>query len=77
MDVEFRSFDAGALLARDVKVILIEPQFLQFVFELMEIDAQIEQHADEHIAADPAKNIQIDRLHLSSPAAEALIWLAA
>ena len=40
-------------------MVTIELQFLQLVLQVMRIDTEIEQGADKHIAADPAKDIQI------------------
>jgi hypothetical protein len=73
VNVEFRSGNAGALLARDMEVILIERQFLQFALELMEINPQIQESSDEHVAADAAENVEVNRFHSSSLAARALI----
>ena len=42
-----------------------------------EVQAQVQQRAQEHVAADAAKKIKVNRFHVSSPAARALIWLAA
>ena len=77
MNIKFRSRNAGALLARDVEVVILQPQFLQLPLELMKINPQIQQRTDEHIAADAAENIEVNGFHSSSPAARALIWLAA
>ncbi len=77
VDVEFYTFDIGFLTAGRVQVVVIEAELLEFLFELTEIDAQIEHRTDEHIAADPAEDVEVDSFHLSSPAARALIWLAA
>jgi hypothetical protein len=43
---------------------------------LLERNAEIQQRADEHVAADAAKNIEIKCFH-RFPATRALIWLAA
>lgn len=73
VNVEFHTFDAGLFPARDVQVVAIKPQFSQFLFQPARIHAQVNQCADQHVAADPAKNVQIKCLHPASP----LIWLAA
>jgi len=62
-----------------MQVIAIETKLTQFAFQLVRVDAEINQRADEHIAADTAEDIQIKCLfHVDAdPAARALIWLAA
>ena len=77
VDVELHAFDIRFLSARRVQVVIVKLELLEFVFELFEIDAQVEHRPDEHIAADAAKNVEVDSFHFSSPAARALIWLAA
>ena len=79
MDVELHPFDARFLFAGAVQMKIVQVQPGEFTFELIERHAQVQQSADEHIAADPAENIQIQRFHFTSehPAARALIWLAA
>ena len=59
MNVEFRSGNSRFFLARDVQVITIEAQFLQFMLELMRVHAQVQQRAEEHIAADAAEDIEV------------------
>ena len=63
VNVEFHSFNAGFVAAGDVQVIAFERQLFQFARQLIGIYAQIDQCADEHIAADAAENIQIQGLH--------------
>src|SRR5262245_24647146 len=78
--VELCTGDLAALLARDMKMIAVEAELLQFPPELVKIDAKVEQSADEHVAADAAENIQINRFHfplVAASAASVLIWLAA
>jgi len=78
MDVELHAFDIGFLTASSVEmVVVVELELLEFGFELFEVDAQVEHRADEHITADPAENVEVDSFHFNSPAARALIWLAA
>jgi hypothetical protein len=74
MDIELHTSDAGFLPARDVKMITVEFQLLQFTFQLAIIRAEVNQRADEHVAADAAEQIKVKRFHFSS---NALIWLAA
>jgi len=76
--VELRAGDLGFLGTLDVEVIAVEVEFTQLGFERGEVDSQIEQGADEHIAADAAEDVQVQGLHVVVPgAARALIWLAA
>ena len=77
VDVELHAFDIGFLTAGRVQVVVVELELLEFVFELFEIDAEVEHRADEHIATDPAEDVEVDSFHFNSPAARALIWLAA
>ena len=73
MHIELYAFDVGFLSASGMQVVVVELELLEFVFQLLEIDAQIEHRADEHIAADPAENVEVDSFHFNSPAARALI----
>jgi hypothetical protein len=61
VNVEFDSFDGGFVSAGNVQMIAVELQLFQFVFEVVRIDTEIEQRADEHVAADPAEDVQIQR----------------
>jgi hypothetical protein len=74
MDIKLHAGDAGFLLARDVEMIAVEFQLLQLALQLARIRAEVNQRADEHVAADAAENVEIKRFHFS---ANALIWLAA
>ena len=79
VDVELHPFDAGFLFTGSVQMKIVQVQFGQFALELIERHPQVQQRADEHIAADSAENIQIQSLHFTfaQSAARALIWLAA
>jgi deoxyribonuclease-4 len=68
---------ARLLPTRAVQMESLQLQRPQLPFERAELDAQIEQRPEEHVPADSAENIQIKRFHSNSPAANALIWLAA
>ena len=61
--VEFCAGNAGLFLARAVKMVAFEFQFGQFLLQFMRIDAQIDQRADEHIAADAAEEIEVEGFH--------------
>jgi hypothetical protein len=62
--IEFRSRDASPLLPRRVQVVIIlKAQFFQLTFQGIEIHPQIQESAEEHIAADTAKEIQVECFH--------------
>ena len=46
--------------ARDVQVIALEAQLGQFALEFAGLNAQVDQRAEEHVAADAADQIQIE-----------------
>jgi hypothetical protein len=73
MHVKLRSRNPSSLLPRYVQVIFAQPKLFQLVFELMCVHAQVQHRANKHVATDTAEDIQIYRLHVSSPAANALI----
>ena len=68
MDIELHAVDAGFLFARDVKMIAVELQLLQLALQLARVRAQVNQRADEHVAADAAENVEIKCFHFSMPA---------
>jgi hypothetical protein len=74
--VEFDTFDGRLVAARDVQVVTFEGELSQFVFEPVRIDAESDEGAEEHVAAQAAVDIQVESVHVV-PAASALIWLAA
>ena len=77
MHVQLDAFDAVFLPAGGVQVVAGEVEFAQLPFEQFKLDAQIQERAQEHVAADAAEQVQIQRFHFNSPAVRALIWLAA
>ena len=77
MHVELHAVDAGFLRALRVDVIALYFQGLKLAFKRLEVHAEVEHCPHEHVAADAAENVQVKRVHSSSPAANALIWLAA
>jgi hypothetical protein len=66
VDIEFCSGNATALLARNVDVISPHLQLLQRMLQAVSIDAQVNHRANEHVAADTAKNIKIKAVHVTS-----------
>jgi len=63
MDIKLHAGDAGFLFARDVKMIAAEFQLLQLALQLARIRTEVNQRADEHVAADAAENIEVKRFH--------------
>ena len=76
MDVKLRADDAAAGLTADVQVVAGDAETGERAFEFGRVDAQVEERADKHVAADAAEQIEVERFHEDSPA-RALIWLAA
>jgi hypothetical protein len=62
--IELHAVDPGLLPAGNVEVITVEPEFLQFLLELADLDAQVDQRAEEHVAADAAEQVEIKRFHI-------------
>jgi hypothetical protein len=77
MHIELHAFDAALLRSRAMEMVAVEFERQQSALEIAETHPQVEQRSDKHIAADPAERIKVKRFHSSSPAARALIWLAA
>jgi hypothetical protein len=70
VDVEFGAGDVGFLGAGGVEVIALEVEATELFFELGEVDAQVEEGAEKHVAADAAQQVQIECLHESAGCAE-------
>jgi hypothetical protein len=66
MNIELDPFDCGFRIAPKVEVVAFYAELRQFMLEGMEIDAEVEQRADEHVAADAGKNIEIQSFHSRS-----------
>ena len=75
VDIKLHTGNGGLLLARNVKVIAVELELLQFTLELVRIHAEINQCGDEHVAGNAADEVEIERFHLCE--ASALICEAA
>jgi hypothetical protein len=75
--IKLHAIDAGLLCAFRVDVVAFDLERLKLALEFLEVRAQIQQRTDEHIAANAAESVEVKRVHSSSPAANALIWLAA
>ena len=65
MHVELHAFDAGLVLARNVQVIAVELELPEFALQPARVHAQINQRADEHVAADAAEDVEVKRFHWS------------
>ncbi len=63
MDVKLHAFDGGLVLARDMEVIAVELEFAEFVFEFVRVHPQVNQGADEHVAADAAEDVEVKGFH--------------
>jgi hypothetical protein len=78
VDVELGTGDLAFLGTMGLKLITLEPKFVQLGLERRKIDAQIEHSADEHVAANAAEAVEVEGLHgQAAVPARALIWLAA
>ena len=63
MNVELGAFDLETFLALGVQVVAVQVQLLQFVLELVKINAEIEHRANKHIAADAAEDVEVESFH--------------
>jgi hypothetical protein len=75
--IKFYALDTSLLRVSCAQVIIFNGKLFQLAFQRAQLDAQIEKRADEHVAADPAEAVEVKCFHSNSPAANALIWLAA
>ena len=66
MHVELRPGDVRTLLPRDVEMVFIKAELRELALELFEVHTEIEQRADEHVAADAAEDVEIERVHNKS-----------
>ena len=65
VDIKFHTGNGGFLAARDVEVITVELELLQFAFESGGVHAKIEQRGDEHVAGDAAEEVEIKNFHFT------------
>ena len=56
-------------------IVVVQTEFFQFAFQRLEVHAEIEQGAEEHIAADAAEQVEVEGFHFGDT--RAFIWLAA
>ena len=59
------------------QMITPDAQLFQFTFKLSGFHAQVEQRANQHVAADAAEDVEVKGFHLFTHSASSLIWLAA
>jgi hypothetical protein len=63
VNIELRPFNLKSFGAARVEMIAVQMQLLQFVLEVMEINAEIEHRANKHIAADAAEDVEVKSFH--------------
>jgi len=68
MNIKFDAGDALAFILADVQMKAVQLELLQFVRQFVGIYAEVEQGADEHVAADAAEDVEVKRFHFSAKA---------
>ena len=63
MNIKFNTLDAALVALCEMKVVPVNIELFQFVFELLRVYPQIDQRADKHVATDAAKKIQVEGFH--------------
>jgi len=63
MNLELHALDACFLAARDVQVITVQREHCQLTLKLASIDTQVDQRAEEHVAADAAEDVEVEGFH--------------
>lgn len=63
VNIELGPHDGRFGFASGVEVVAVQFEFAQFAFEGLGIDAEVDQGADEHIAADAAEDIEVEVGH--------------
>ena len=61
--VKLHAFDVRLLSTRGMDLPATELEFLKFALECPDIGAEINQRAQEHVAADPAEDVEIECVH--------------
>ena len=79
MNVKFNAGNIRTERFAGMKMIPLHRQLFQFPLQLLKVDSEVQEGPEKHIAADPAKNIEIENIHQARSFREAswLIWLAA
>src|SRR5207247_8740288 len=65
VNLEFGPTDVRPLLAGNMQMIILKAKRRQRLLQAVEVHAQVKQRADEHVAADPAEEVEIERFHES------------
>jgi hypothetical protein len=63
VNVKFHPGNGRFLLARNVEVIAVEPEFFQFTFKFLGIHSKVEQRGNEHVAGDAADEVEVKDFH--------------
>jgi hypothetical protein len=66
MHLEADAFDLESPRPRYMQVVSFEAQLFQLARQVLHRRAEVEHGAHEHVAADPAENVQVKRFHLAS-----------
>jgi hypothetical protein len=61
--IKLHARDALTLLSSDMQVVIIQLELRQFPLEFPGIHTQIDQGANEHVAADAAEDVEIESFH--------------
>jgi hypothetical protein len=59
MHIEFHPFDLAAFGPMGVKMVVVQRELPQLPLDLVEVHAQVNHRAQEHVPADAAENIQV------------------
>jgi len=65
VNLEFGPTDVRPLLAGNMQMIILKAKRRQRLLQAVEVHAQVKQRADEHVATDPAEEVEIERFHES------------
>ena len=63
VDIHFDAGNAAFFLLVHMQVVALEFQLAELAAEFLGADAQINERAQEHVATDATKNIEIKRFH--------------
>jgi len=75
VDIELHAGDRRFFSARNVQVIAVKLELLEFALQFFGVHTEIKQRGDEHVAGDAAENVEIKDFHFCETSE--LIWLAA
>lgn len=63
MNHELGARDLAAFSAFDVEMVSRQVELLEFVFQCVEIESEVDHGPQEHVAADAAEDIEIQSFH--------------